>query len=67
MVLKPRRPTLAKTALEWGTLKFRSRPHAALGDRLAAFATSETPVDFKGFSKVSQGSTATGCTGLNNL
>jgi hypothetical protein len=22
MVLKPKRPTLAKTALEWGTLKF---------------------------------------------
>jgi hypothetical protein len=23
MVLKPKRPTLAKTALGWGTLKFR--------------------------------------------
>jgi hypothetical protein len=51
MVLKPKRPTLAKTALEWGTLKF----HYARTQRWAArFATSETPVDCKGFSKVSQ-------------
>ena len=35
MVLNPKRPTLAKTALGWGTLKFRSRPHAVLGHRWA--------------------------------
>jgi hypothetical protein len=51
IVLKPKRPTLAKTALGWGTLKFRSRPHAALGDRWAAFATAETPVGLKNLKK----------------
>jgi hypothetical protein len=60
IVLKPKRPTLAKTALGWGTLKFRSRPHPALGDRWAAFATAETPVDSKELKKVSQNSTTTG-------
>jgi hypothetical protein len=36
MALKPKRPTLAKTALGWGTLKFVT-PHAALSHRWVAF------------------------------
>jgi hypothetical protein len=42
---KPKRPTLAKTAPGWGTLKFRyaARSLATAGSLLP---TSETPVDF---------------------
>jgi len=51
MVLRPKRPTLAKTALEWGTLKFhyaRTRRWATAGPLLQH---RKHPVDFKGQSR----------------
>jgi hypothetical protein len=41
MVLKPKRPTLAKTALGWGTLKFRYVRTQHWGNRWAGLVTSE--------------------------
>jgi hypothetical protein len=55
MVLRTKRPTLAKTAPGWGTLKFRFVTPATQSWTTAGplLQTSETPVDSKGLKKVS--------------
>jgi hypothetical protein len=55
MVLKPKSPTLAKTALGWGILKLRYPAAQPWDTAESLLRHREPPVDSKGFSKVSQG------------